>query len=225
MAHCKELRPKVVWPEPRPSAVKPPDPPNTWRPWLVPIIAAVLGLVGVVGVALAVYSGFVHQKEPLVYLMDSTLQMLVYNPDTYRQGGTNGDDIDRLLESLHLRTIKETTSLMWGRQEKVLQNQPDLIIMHASCFYDETNPEDSDHKLDLFLRTLGKTSTKWLIYSRSEAFNDEQATKQFYEQRYPFLIGRLDVLWVDPRTHWSPTVGGILRCKVKKLLDIIPLCE
>ena len=84
----------------------------------------------------------------------------------------------------------------WDDVEIISQSEPDLIIIHNSAFYFSTTTDDPEKKLSSFLLSMENTKTKFLIYSRADAFEDEEALKQYFENNFPFLKGRVEVLWV-----------------------------
>jgi serine/threonine protein kinase len=105
-------------------------------------------------------------RKPVVVLMDTTFATQVYDPDRRAKGGTNADDIHNLLKDLPVKLIKETTSLDWQGDQQVMDHDPDLIIIHLSCFYKETNVSDSDRRFRTFLSSMQKSRAKFLVYSR-----------------------------------------------------------
>ena len=105
-------------------------------------------------------------SRPLVVLMDSTLPQVVYDSLTRSQGGTNSDDISEIIDDLPIRITTEKTSLIWRREEQVRKMEPDLIVIHLSCFYERTNVLDSDERFRSFLRYMKNSKTKFLVYTR-----------------------------------------------------------
>ena len=115
---------------------------------------------------------------PVVVLMDTPIPERVYDPDTRRNQGTNADDLTDILGYLPVALHKETVSSVWHREDEIIKQQPTLILIHRSCFYDRTALSDStfdehlyvlaDNKLVAFLGyiALGKPDTKFLVYSR-----------------------------------------------------------
>jgi len=128
--------------------------------------------------------------------MDSTLPAVVYDRETRKAGGTNADDITRIVSDLPITTLKETTSLMWQRDEQVLRLNPDVIVMHFSAFYDETSPDHGDHRLENFLTYMSASKANFLIYSRMT-----DAQRRWLDgwlngviSRTPALRGRIEIL-------------------------------
>ena len=133
---------------------------------------------------------------PTVVLMDSTLPAVVYDRETRKAGGTNADDITRIVSDLPITTLKETTSLMWQRDEQVLRLNPDVIVMHFSAFCDETSPDHGDHRLENFLTYMSASKANFLIYSRMT-----DAQRRWLDgwlngviSRTPALRGRIEIL-------------------------------
>jgi hypothetical protein len=156
-------------------------------------------------------------SPPVIYLMDSTLDELVYNERRRQIGGTNADDLIEILDELPVELCKEATHLEWNREEALFRKHPDLIVIHASAFYDSTNVQDSERKFDSFLRYMADTPTKFLIYSRSPAFCDEDGVREQYEDNYR-LPGRVNVLRVE--REWDGVTARKLRTKVKSMLGL-----
>ena len=167
------------------------------------------------------------RETQVVVLMDSTLPSLVYDEKSRQEGRTNADDITDILEGLPLRLIKETTSLDWRREEQVVQLEPDLIVIHRSCFYDQTKPyTDDSRKFDSFLEYVGKTSpaTRFLVYSR--AFTSEQFRQQWIanvENKLPMLQGRITTFHVEGGANASfknVATGRAIKLRVRSILGL-----
>ena len=141
----------------------------------------------------------VDTDRKVVVLMDSTLPEVVYDPQTQSNGGTNADDISDALDDLPIQIVKETTSLIWDRDEQVLQLDPDLIIIHLSAFYDQTNPQDSGRKLESFLRFVAISRAHFIMYSRAPTLESEIGQTQWVQQiesQIPQLQSRVQLLYV-----------------------------
>ena len=156
--------------------------------------------------------------------MDSKEPQQIYNP---AGRGTNTDDITDILRYLPIRPpIEELVHTEWDDAEIMSQLEPDLIIIHNSAFYTSTTTADPAKRLGAFLWAMEDTHTKFLIYSRADSFSDEGRTKQDFENAYPFLEGRVDVLWVpkgEPQycSYWACSdTRQKLRRKVKSLLGL-----
>jgi hypothetical protein len=163
-------------------------------------------------------------SAPLVLLMDSKEPQMIYNPEG---GGTNTSDIRDILVYLPIQPpIEELVHTAWDEAEIVYQMEPDLIIIHNSSFYSSTTTEDPQKKLSSFLLAMENSKARFLIYSRADAFKEEAMMKQFFENNFPFLVGRVDVLWVPEGdtqhcSYWEcADTRERLRRKVKSLLEL-----
>jgi hypothetical protein len=103
--------------------------------------------------------------HPVIVFMDSPLEGRVYDPRTAGRGGTNADDITDALRGLPIVTHKENTSPMWHREEEVRQQNPDLIVSHLSCLFDQRVTTDAA-SADAFVRN-GGTSTDGIFSAMS----------------------------------------------------------
>jgi hypothetical protein len=162
---------------------------------------------------------------PLVLLMDSKEPQMIYNPEG---GGTNTGDIRNILVYLPIQPpIEELVHTEWDQAEIVYQLKPDLVILHNSSFYTSTTTEDPQKKLSSFLMAMENSTSKFLIYSRADGFENEEVMKQHFEKSFPFLAGRLEVLWVplggeaQGCRYWEcADTRERLRRKVKTLLEL-----
>lgn len=161
---------------------------------------------------------------PSVFLMDSKEPQMIYNPE---EPGTNTDRIRNILQYLPIKPpIEELVHTEWDDAEIMSQLEPDLIIIHHSAFYTSTTAVDPAKRFGSFLLAMEDTHTKFLIYSRVDNFSDEEGIKQYFENTYPFLEDRVDVLWVPKGetqycTYWKcADTKEKLRRKVKSLLGL-----
>ena len=127
--------------------------------------------------------------RPKVVLMDSPLEGVVYNKKTWESGGTNADEITDALKDLPILMYKETTSLLWHRDQQVLDMNPDLIIIHLSCFYSETDVRDSDNRFRSFLDYMHESHSRFLVYTRGPAKNASKETMDRWQKLLDFLHG------------------------------------
>ena len=97
--------------------------------------------------------------------MDSTLPDLVFDDKTRASGRTNADDITDILSDLNIDIVKENTSINWRREEQVRRMDPDLIIIHFSCFYPTTDYRDAAKKFLISLNTCGIVGEDPSLYS------------------------------------------------------------
>ncbi len=169
---------------------------------------------------------------PVVLLMDSPYAERVYDPKTLASGGTNADDITDALHLLPITLIKENTSATWRREPEVIKVNPDLIVMHRSCFYafpdsrlDEMGPL-IDNKLVAFLGYVASQNprVKFIVYSRHSFENDADAAKWREEAaaRFPALAGKIETWRVplDRATFRSPLTAQELRASVERALGL-----
>ena len=102
------------------------------------IVAAVMGLL-VAALLYGVRSGARAagppvNAVPIVLLMDTSAPRGVYDPQTRQNSGTNADDISDALGSLPVALHKETIGATWNREDQVVKQNPDLVVIHRSAF-------------------------------------------------------------------------------------------
>ena len=157
--------------------------------------------------------------QPVIFLMDTSAPRGVYDPETLHDSGTNADDLNDLLRDLPVTLFKETLGSTWDREDQILKQRPDLILIHRSSFFHSANlelgfgyppfedPEDDarfvrsylmiESKLMAFLGYvgLGDPQTKFLVYSRGRGGKwpqeDRTAWVAEIEGRFPQLKGRV----------------------------------
>jgi len=157
--------------------------------------------------------------QPVIFLMDTLAPKGVYDPETLVNSGTNADDLNDVLRDLPIVLHKETLGSTWDREDQILKQLPDLILIHRSAFFHSANlefgfgygpfddPKDDarfdrfyqlvENKLIAFLGyvALGDPQTKFLIYSRGKGGvwpeEDRVAWVADVEKRFPQLTGRL----------------------------------
>ena len=162
--------------------------------------------------------------------MDFLLECIGFPP------GTNADDLTNVLRDLPVVLIKENTSATWNREDEVLRQNPDLIVLHRSCFWDATfggnaelreltNPLALD-KFDVFIGYVGQGNprTKFLVYSRGAWENDpanQLAWVNQVEAKFPALRGRVTTWQVplDRATYRDPTTAAEIREQVEVLVE------
>jgi len=66
--------------------------------------------------------------------MDTSAPRGVYDPRTRQNSGTNADDISDALGSLPVALHKETLGATWNREDQIVKQNPDLVIIHRSAF-------------------------------------------------------------------------------------------
>ena len=111
-------------------------------------IAAVTSVILLAVVAIGLYgvSRMKPRVEPaagpaVVVLMDTPAPRGVYDPNTRKDSGTNADDISNILRDLPVVLHKETVGSTWDREDQVLKQSPDLIVIHRSAFFHSMNLE------------------------------------------------------------------------------------
>jgi serine/threonine protein kinase len=165
-----------------------------------------------------------RSPQPVVFLMDTLAPSGVYDPETRRNSGTNADDLSDLLRDLPVVLHKETLGSDWHREDQILTQVPDLILVHRSAFYRSLDAEIgiglppfespeaeaqatsvyelTDSKLMAFFGYvgLGDPHTKFLVYSRGlggQWPEEEQAAwVREAEARFPHLKGRVSTMKV-----------------------------
>jgi hypothetical protein len=157
--------------------------------------------------------------QPVVVLMDTLAPVGVYDADTRNNAGTNADDLNDLLRDLPVEIHKETVGSRWDREDQILGQRPDLIVIHRSAFFHSINlelgygyPPYDDPEIEaragrvyeIVLEKLmaffgyvgmGDPHTDFLVYSRGTppGWIEEQqrAFVDKIEGRYPHLRGRV----------------------------------
>jgi len=110
----------------------------------------------------------------LIVILDSRSPEVVFDPKTRSEGGTNIDDIVRILEQslgAGVETIRVIVSPTWNEDSAVRDRKPDVVVIHASAFYGR-HPAISNYdygkRLVSFFEAIQTTGAKVLIYSRVE---------------------------------------------------------
>ena len=209
----------------------------TRRAW-IPAGASAVVLIGAVlwRTAPGASAPAAPSGPPVVVLMDSADPPRVYDPATLKSGGTNADDITDVLHGLPVSLVKETASSLWHREDQVLKQNPAMIVIHRSCFFEapkglpDSLDDDvyalADSKLVAFLGyiALGNPRTKFFVYSRRSWDSEADAAKWRADaaSRFPALAGKIETMRVplDRATFRNPQTGGELRERVVSLLDL-----
>jgi len=183
--------------------------------------------IAIVGISAYIYNIYANAKAKdsssslsKVVIMDSPLRDVVYDINSWKLGSTNADEITEILDDIEgLSLVKETTSLLWNREDQVISQNPDLIIIHASCFYDQTNIEDGDRKFFSFLEYLKNTKIKLLIYSRG--FHHRDIWLSNLIQAIPELKGKVRTLEVPKGTTFKdPQIRRKIKMSVNEILNL-----
>ena len=175
--------------------------------------------------------------QPVIVLMDSPLPGRVYDPRTFEAGGTNADDVTDVLRDLPVGIRKENTSPVWHREEQVIAENPDLIISHLSCLFDQRVSSDKEiyehlfdgaqNRLLVFFAYVAAANprTRFIVYSRGRIVQagGEAAWVANWEARLPALRGRLHAFSMpggDAATFRDPATGQLLRKRVIEVLGL-----
>jgi hypothetical protein len=188
------------------------------------LVAAIVGgglaAVFLRGSPAAVEEQVARGPQPVVFLMDTLAPYGVYDADTRNKAGTNADDLNDLLRDLPIEIHKETVGSRWDREDQILKQRPDLIVIHRSAFYHSVNLElgypyasfddpvieaRARRVYDVVLEKLmaffgyvglGDPHTRFLVYSRGAPPDGwvEEKQRAFVaetEGRYPHLKDRV----------------------------------
>jgi hypothetical protein len=159
---------------------------------------------------------------PVVVIMDTSAPRGVYDQDVRDNSGTNADVLNETLRSLPIVIHKESIGATWDREDQILRQAPNLILIHKSAFFHSMNQEFSfgypgeggfdetrarrlyelaDNKLAAVLGFIGQEDpdTRFLVYSRGTGgdWDDEQyrvAWVERIEGRFPILKGRVTTI-------------------------------
>ena len=164
-------------------------------------------------------------RMPVVAILDTPAPRGVYEQETRDKSGTNADDLNEVLRDLPITILKETIGADWEREEQILRQRPDLIMIHRSGFFHAMNqefrfgyPDDAasfdearakwlyeiaDNKLIAMLGFIGQSSphTAFVVYSRGTGggWADDQYRADWVksvEGRFPVLKGRVATILV-----------------------------
>jgi len=175
-----------------------------------------------------------RSKYPMqVILMDSHAKDCVYCQNTYNIQGSNSDDILRIISDLNILPYTVSTNLKWQDEQRVIDlsrkifeetNNPAVIIIHASAFYEETKEFEANKKLLLFLESLKNEKVKILVYSRGLEADAPEDT----QKRWNNVVGQVKelkgkaFLYVMEKGHMScfddPEVGMPFKKEIKRIL-------
>jgi hypothetical protein len=167
-------------------------------------------------------------QKPTVVLMDSHLPDVVYCPHTQQIGGSNADDISKLLSDLPISINAVSTNLEWQDDQRVANLNPVLIVVHASAFYKETREMEGNTRLLEFLNGMKNVRTKILVYTRGLPDQPTSGVRDRWNRLLerlgdPELKGKA-TLFVMPKGHAScftdPDVGRPFKNTVKDLLEL-----
>jgi len=161
---------------------------------------------------------------PVVILMDTSAPRGVYDQETRDRSGTNADVLNDVLRDLPVLLQKETIGPVWDRENQILRQNPDLILIHRSGFFHSMNlelgfgygddPETfdengwlhlyeiADDKVKALLGYIGEgdPDTQFLVYSRGTGGGSFGTENDGWiaelEGRFPSLAGRVHTMLV-----------------------------
>jgi len=165
--------------------------------------------------------------------------MRPYDEQDRERGVTNADVISNFLADFGVLDLrKESTHPQWNREDVIISWNPDLIIMHFSCFGTETVEKRGYAKLTSFLEYVASSTDSYiLMYSRSRNFWAGEGQGEFrrvttlppsnellrdYETRFQ-LEGRLTMMgFADPNaaSFRDPSVVRRVKLEVKRILNL-----
>lgn len=168
------------------------------------------------------------KPKPTVVLMDSHIKDLVYCEHTQKINGSNADDIINLIKDQPVTIATVATNLEWKDDQRVIDMNPALVVVHASAFYQETHAMEGNQRLLNFLDSLKKTPIKVLVYTRGLP---DQAPADV-RMRWEALLAKLKdpdlakhaELFVMPKGQQScfddPDVAMPFKNKIKDMLNL-----
>src|SRR5260221_7646507 len=141
-------------------------------------------------------------------------------------GGSNTDDIAIVRASLQPRVALPAvpTSLGFQDDQRVLNLNPDLVVIHASAFFDDTQPLLGNRRLINFLESVKKSRAKVLVYTRGLPDQPEQRIKDDWErikQTVAASDGKFQLFIMPKGTDpcfKNPLAGEPFRNKVREML-------
>jgi hypothetical protein len=173
-------------------------------------------------------------STPVVIIMDTGAPHGVYDQDLRDAGGTNADALTDTLRDLPIVLQKETVGATWAREDQILKQHPNLILIHRSSFFHSMNQEFgfgypgepgfdearvrqlyaiAQNKLMAFLGYVGQVSpdTLFLVYGRGTGgdWESDRDRAEWVEQvvgRFPALQGRVTTLGIP-----GGVAGGSMR--------------
>ena len=93
-------------------------------------------LLLIITAAVLIVKSFGHH-DPRVVLMDATVEKAIYDANNVRRGRFNADElIEVLKEDLPRTLVKEQVAdYKWDRVEFIVEQNPELLVIHRSCFF------------------------------------------------------------------------------------------
>jgi serine/threonine protein kinase len=107
------------------------------KKWALP--AASVVLVAAISLFAVNWHKSTPAGPPVIVLMDTSAPMGVYDSNTRQNSGTNADDLSDDLRDLPVALHKENIGAAWNRENEVVKEMPDLIVIHRSAFFHAMN--------------------------------------------------------------------------------------
>lgn len=174
--------------------------------------------------ALMIKKGNAITAKPIVVLMDSHLKDVVYCKHTQDVGGSNSDDIINLIKDLPLNVATVSTNLEWQDDQRVINLNPALIVLHASAFYKETKEIDGNNRLFAFANNLGNRNIKILVYSRGLTKESSKELRNRWDKIKKLENNKNIQLFTMPKGHEScftdPDIGRPFKRKIMDMLGM-----
>jgi serine/threonine protein kinase len=214
-------------------------------------IIAGLALLAAIAAGIGLWNLAAPKGPPVVILMDTLAPDGVYDAETRRNSGTNADDLNHELRDLPVVLHKETVGSTWDREDQILKQQPDLIVIHVSSIFHAINQDldfpfghDLDENMDndrlwrfywfvnnrlvAFLGYVGLASpkTSFLVYSRSFTEEVRRDWLNEVENRFPLLKGRVFTMRIpqgpEGASFRDPATADLVRDQVQSILGLSP---
>ncbi len=164
--------------------------------------------------------GVARGELPNVILMDTYAPRGVYDEATVLRNGTNADVLSVALSGLPAVLQKETIGAVWNREDQIVKQNPEVIVIHRSAFFHSMNQElgfgygdtgdnfdeekwqrlydIADNKLVAFLGYVSASvpQTRFIVYSRGTGggWSDKDFRDEWVvraESRFQSLSGRI----------------------------------
>jgi hypothetical protein len=150
----------------------------------------------------------VHAQS--VIIMDSKNKNVVYDYSVYKNGGSNATEIEEIISPLNVTTRVINTSISWLSTDNIsliIDENPDLIIIHTSAFFDRSEPGSTkiyDDLITFLKRISNRTDSNILIYSRYyHVWGGINGLKQIILNNVPSLSYRLKLIEINTFTDNS----------------------
>lgn len=170
-------------------------------------------------------------EKQVIIVMDSHVPKAVYMDNTRDLHGSNTDDISEIIDDIYgLGSIRrEATNPEWNRRGAIEAQNPDLVIIHKSAFYDyvSNNTRSDLDKLVSVLSSIAQNSinTRFLVYSTgfcTEGNEDLSKAKEdllLKVNEYQDLKDAVDYFGVCSPKKWDDDdLKDRLRQKIKDIL-------